>query len=1000
MAVIDPWTRPEYAPPRASRPGEPPVNPWTLDFEGFDPAAEGLREALCTLGNGRFATRGATPDGAGRTPGTYAAGCFNRLDSTVAGRVVSNEDMVNLPDWLPVAFATPGSDWFDPATDGLLDYRHELDLRHGVLLRLLRWRDAAGRVTRVRQRRLVSMADPRLAALETEFVPENWSGPMRVRTVLDGRVANRGVARYRELRGDHLTGHATGIEDDLAWLTATTRSSGITVAFAARADCAVPAREATREPDRITAEYRLDLVEGEPVTLSKVVALVTSRDPAISDARSTAVRAVRLAPGFDTLLARHRAAWDRLWERARLDVDGPETSQIVHLHVFHLLQTLSPHTADIDAGVPARGLHGEAYRGHVFWDELFVMPWLNLRFPDISLGLLRYRWRRLPEARAAARAAGFAGAMFPWQSASDGTEQTQTLHLNPDSGRWLPDHSHLQRHAGLAIAYNIWQHYLATGTMRPWCAELLIDIARFFSSLAEADPESGRYEIRGVMGPDEYHDGYPGAESPGLDNNAYTNVMTVWLLLRAADTLELFPEFQGTAEEAERWHDITRRMRVDFHDGVISQFTGYAGLEELDWERYRGVRRLDRALEAAGDDVNRYRASKQADTLMLFYLLTADELLALLLRLGYPCEPGLIHRTIHYYLARTSHGSTLSALVHAWVLARSDRAGSWRFFHEALISDIQDVQHGTTAEGVHLGAMAGTLDLLQRCYLGMELRRDGLRLNPVLPDRLGTMSLTIRYRGARFFIDADRESAWINENMLRCGASRTFTSDQGGTSMAATGDLGRRIIYHRERLGLTREQLAERTGMAAGYVKYLEENPETLATGTLGRLAAALETTVESLLGGGLDRPPGRGPAAAHPMLESLDRDECLRLVAPGGVGRVAFSGLYGPTVLPVNYRLHEGAIVFRTAHGGPMDRDLRTGVEGMDIKIGFEVDRIDEARREGWSVLIQGPAHHVPPDEIERVVGSGVTPWAGGERELYIRIVPQRITGRRVHGL
>ncbi|MGA5765230.1 hypothetical protein [Nonomuraea bangladeshensis] len=256
-----------------------PANPWTLVYEGYDPAAEGLREALCTLGNGRFATRGATPDGLHRTPGTYRAGCYDRLASRVAGRTVVNEDLVNLPDWLPLTFATPGSDWFHPDGAELLDYRQELDLRRGVLLRELAWRDDAGRVTRVRQRRLVSMADPALAALETTLTAENWSGPLRVRATLDGTVTNHGVARYRDLRGDHLTDHAAGDGDGLTWLTATTRSSRITAALAARIDAPVPGRP-ERDGGRIGTEHVPHLEEGVPVTVTKIVALVTSRDPA------------------------------------------------------------------------------------------------------------------------------------------------------------------------------------------------------------------------------------------------------------------------------------------------------------------------------------------------------------------------------------------------------------------------------------------------------------------------------------------------------------------------------------------------------------------------------------------------------------------------------------------------------------------------------------------------------------------------------------------------
>ncbi|MFG1947109.1 pyridoxamine 5'-phosphate oxidase family protein [Nonomuraea sp. NPDC048826] len=977
------------------------MTPWILAYEGFDPDRERLREALCTLGNGRFATRGATPDGLRRTPGTYAAGVYDRLTSSVAGHTVTNEDLVNLPDWLPLTFATPGCDYFHPEGADLPEYRHTLDLREGVLTRELRWRDPEGRITRVRQRRIVSMADSTLAALETTFTAENWSGPLRVRSALDGDVRNDGVARYRDLRGDHLTDHATGAEDDLTWLTATTRSSRVTVALAARVDA--PGKpEVTAGRAQVASVRTLDLVEGETARVSKVVALVTSRDPAVHDPRSAAVRHVRLAPRFDELLARHTTAWDRLWECARMDVSEPELAQAVHLHVFHLLQTMSPHTADLDAGVPARGLHGEAYRGHVFWDELFVLPWLNLRFPEVSRGALRYRWRRLTEARAAARAAGYDGAMFPWQSGSDGREETQRLHLNPESGRWLPDTSHLQRHVGLAIAYNVWQYHLATGTMPGWCAELLVEITRFFASLAVLDPASGRYEIRGVMGPDEYQTGCPGADSPGLDNNAYTNIMTVWLLQRA---LEIAPTVPGVDHrEPARWADITRRMRVDFHDGVISQFTGYADLLELDWERYRGVRRLDRVLDAEGDDVNRYKAAKQADTLMLCYLLTDDELLAILDRLGYPADQGLIRRTIAYYLERTSHGSTLSAVVHAWVLARTDRAASWDLLVEALMSDIADVQGGTTEEGIHLGAMAGTLDLLQRCYLGLEVRDDGLRLDPLLPDRLGTLSLPVRVRGVRFEIEARDGTVRVDGETLARGTGRTFTFrpafDTGGTTMAGTGDLGRRIAHHRERLGLTREQVAERAAVSPGYVEYLEESPGSPTAETIARLAGALGVTTDDLLGGGMDRPPGHGPAAASPVLETLDREECLRLIAPGGVGRVAFNGSHGPTILPVNYRLHEGSIIFRTAHGGAMDRDLRTGLEGVEVMVGFEVDRIDEVRREGWSVLVQGPYHHISDEEAAQVSDAGVSPWAGGERLLHIRIVPQHVTGRRIHSL
>ncbi len=146
------------------------------------------------------------------------------------------------------------------------------------------------------------------------------------------------------------------------------------------------------------------------------------------------------------------------------------------------------------------------------------------------------------------------------------------------------------------------------------------------------------------------------------------------------------------------------------------------------------------------------------------------------------------------------------------------------------------------------------------------------------------------------------------------------------------------------------------------------------------------------------DPGPESGPAASKPVLEPLDEAECLRLISPGGLGRLAYSGRFDLTVLPVNYRLHEGTIVFRTAQDSPTDEDLRTGIAGAEYRVAFEVDDVDVAVREGWSVLIQGSAHHVESEsERASVAGAGVVPWAGGDRQHYIRITPTRITGRRI---
>lgn len=804
---------------------------WTLVFDGWDPDDEGRREALCTLGNGYFATRGAAPESAAdgvHYPGTYAAGCFNRLSDEIAGRTIENESLVNLPNWLDLRFAVEDGDWVCMAQVQVLEHRLELDLRRGVLNRLLRFADSAGRHTAVRQRRFVHMAQSHLAGLHTEFTAENWTGRLRVASGVDGSVQNTGVPRYRAMASQHLDVLATDQPDQhTVLLVAQTTQSKIRIAVGARTrlgrvgSSSGATRHVMQDSDRIADELELEIAAGAPVAVEKIAALFTSRDVAISEPALAVAELLADAPDFDTLLVSHELAMQQRWRRFHLDLtDGEHPSavealRVLRLSIFHVLQTLSSHNRYLDAGVPARGLHGEAYRGHIFWDEMFVFPVLTLRVPSVVRALLLYRVRRLDAARRAARAEGFVGAMYPWQSGSDGREETQLVHLNPQSGRWLTDSSHLQRHVGLGVAYSIWGYYQATADVEflaNYGAEVMLDIARFFSGLAHLDATDRRYHIHGVMGPDEYSTRYPGAAEPGLNDNAYTNVMAVWLLRRAQDVLDALPATRRTElierlglgpEELARWKEIGRRMYVPIGaDGVISQFEGYRNLPELDWEGYRNrygdIQRLDRILESEGKSVDEFQASKQADVLMLLFILSADELRELLEHLGYTLPPESIPRTIDYYMARTAHGSTLSALVHAWVLARANREQALVHFERALVSDLADIQGGTTAEGIHLGSMAGCVDLMQRCFGGLETRQDVLWFNPHWPLRSGQLDFTVHYRGQPLHVAVSGRKVCVSAEPGPGGAIRVGCGDVvrdlrpgDTTTFVAAGALGR-----------------------------------------------------------------------------------------------------------------------------------------------------------------------------------------------------------------
>ncbi|MET3709223.1 beta-phosphoglucomutase family hydrolase [Arthrobacter sp. UYEF6] len=794
--------------------GASSTDPWTLVYEGFDPAHEGHREALTALGNGYMATRGAHPehrDDGIHYPGTYLAGVYNRILSSVHGQKLEEEHLVNVPNWLPVDVSIGGGPWWSANDIQASHERRELDLRRGVLTRRALLTGPQGQRLIVVQRRLVSMHNPHLAALEMTLTADGWSGTVRVRAGIDASVANTNVRDYAGIGQRHLTDpEFTEMDSGTVLCEVQTSQSRIRIALAVRTMFLGALGTEPRAADTVRRGYRrqfdLRLADDQPVTMTRTAAVATSRDGAISSP-STGVLAElsrsRDDGGFAALLEDHEAAWRRLWERFAITLDADRQSQLVlNLHVFHLLQTVSVHAAALDAGVPARGLHGEGYRGHVFWDELFVFPVIGLRLPAISRALLDYRWRRLGAAREAARAAGLRGAMFPWQSGSDGREETPRQLYNARSARWMPDNSSRQRHVGLAVAFNAWQHFQVTGDLGWLTArggELIIEVARMFASLATYDPVEDRFHISGVMGPDEYHDGYPDAPGGGLRDNAYTNVLASWVCERAAEVLHVLAGHPGrdltdrlhiTPEETGLWSRLARRLAVPFQrDNVISQFHGYDDLSELDWPRYRAkygnVGRLDLILEAENDETNRYKLAKQADVLMLIYLLAPAGVIDQLHLLGYSLTGSDLERTVEYYLARTSDGSTLSRVVHASVLARIDGSRAWEVFREALVADLDDTQGGTTREGIHLGAMSGTVDLVVRAFAGLQTEADALTFDPRLPGQLGDLGFQVQYRGHRIEVSLNADTLQIRLQPgtappIRVGVKRSYAVLAGG----------------------------------------------------------------------------------------------------------------------------------------------------------------------------------------------------------------------------
>jgi trehalose/maltose hydrolase-like predicted phosphorylase len=745
---------------------------WTIAFDGYTLSEEGPRETILALGNGMFVTRAALPgvtQANGHYPGTYRAGCYNRVPNLIAGACDHTESLVNLPNWLPVLFRFDGGPWLHFDELKVSEYRHWLDLRKGTMHRSCLLEDAHGRLLRFNELRLVSMASPHLAALRIELTLLNSDAELELSSALDGNVDNTNVRRFLDYERQHLEApHCETFAQGASLLSMRTTHTRSALTFAMRTsvDGSQAGIKVLQRNERcIEHIVRRQLEAGKTITIEKVVALYTSLDARANDTQRRAAAAVNACRGIDHMRREHEAAWERLWSCVAIEVEDRRLAGAIRLHAFHILQTVSPNSVESDIGIPARGWHGEGYHGHIFWDELFVIPFLVMRFPELARIPLLYRYRRLQAARAAARDSGFHGAMYPWRSAIDGREVTPLHQKNLLNGEWMRDHTRLQRHIGCAIVFNVWQYVSATGDiafLADYGAEMVLEIARFWASLAQFNPQTGRYEIKEVIGPDEYHNAYPHASSPGMDNNAYTNIMAVWTLCRALDVLAYLPEDrrQGlradlclTDEETTQWADITCKMYMPFHgENILSQFDGFNDLPEFDLAMLPPAlahKRIDWALGAIGQRSDDYQITKQADALTVFYLLPEQEVCKLLARLGYHFGYADLRRTARYYLSRSAHRSSLSRIVYAGALAKTDPEHSWRLYEEALTTDLSPMQGESLAEGVHLGAMGGTLDILQRRYLGISPDIDGLRIDPALPVAIGKVALALCYRGCQ-----------------------------------------------------------------------------------------------------------------------------------------------------------------------------------------------------------------------------------------------------------
>ena len=732
----------------------------------FDPRWDVLEEKFCkqsghyeslfALGNGYLGTRGATEeDYRVRTPGTYLAGLFDEVPREVT-------ELPNLPDWLNVEIEL-GSERFDLTQGEILAYRRVLHLYDGVLVRTVRWRSPEGRISKLTFQRFVSVYDQHLAGLKIAIVPENYGGTIRLTSRIDGQVSNSGTQHFAPVEA------STFGERGIYLISESYQHKYLVVQGASHNVAGqIKGEGFANGPRRIDYWLELEALEGEPCVLEKLVTTYSSRDREVQETQTSQEILMTLALnqnlaagelGFDLALKDHAQVWHDRWAQADVAIAGPDFDQLaLRFGVFHLMQMAS--WDDYRVSVAAKGLSGEGYRGHVFWDtEIFIFPFFLYVFPEVARHQLRYRHYTLPGALRKAKENGYEGAMYAWESADTGDETTPTVGgIDFKTKKPVPILcGQIEQHITADIAYAIAHYLQVTGDgefLEHYGAEIVLLGARFWASRVEYNLTMDCYEIKGVIGPDEYKE--------HVDNNYYTNALAKKHLLFAKELSEdpsydrLLVSWGITDAEVEQWEEVARKLRLPREGDLFVQFDGFMELNEIDVVKYRDTPGwLQRVY--SWREINEAQVLKQADVVMLLHLLH-DEL-----------TPAEKRTNWDYYEPKTMHDSSLSAAIHSLVasdLGLSQEAYS--YFQKASRIDLgNELQN--SGHGLHAASLGGLWQATVHGFAGIRVKDQILHCNPHLPQ--GWSELSFKIQVGQNLLDLRITQGEVEISLLAQGAS-------------------------------------------------------------------------------------------------------------------------------------------------------------------------------------------------------------------------------------
>lgn len=730
---------------------------WKIIERTFEPEYLGKCEAIMCQGNGYLGLRNATDEfNAGEQRNLFVAGTFNKFDENEVTELPNAADVTRLNIRLDGVR-------FNLQYGKVLEYSRELCLKNGETARTVVWESPNGKQYRLKFRRLVSMRRKHVIAQKVSITPLTADCSAMVVGGINGQMNNTGSQHFSE-------GEKRLYDGKVMQYTQTTSQSKLdfflNTAFSFALDGAELEKKGFIVMDRrlIQQEFDLEIPAGKTLTFEKISNVFTSRDRSSEgrtfqqlqgDSLNDLKEAVQV--GYDALLQESAQAWNELvWNTVPVTIqsENPVDQLAIRFAQYHLYVMTPAHDNRMNVG--AKGLSGEAYKGHTFWDtEMFILPYFIYTAPEIARSLEEYRFLGLAGAHKKAESNHYEGAQFPWEAAWIDDGEVTPVWGAADIITGLPIKiwsGFIEQHITADVAFGAWQYYTVTGDqefMDKYGYELILDTAKFWASRLEEGTD-GLLHINDVVGPDEYKE--------HVDDNAFTNNMAAWNIRKAMEYAAQLkaekPDLYGRLAEKlnlaaveSQWTEKLPRIYLPQprEDGVIPQDKTYLSLKQIDLTKYKNQQNIGSIYRDFNQhQISNMQVSKQADIMIMFLLLENQ------------FDLDIKRANWNYYEPRTLHDSSLSLSTHT-ILANDmgNRAMAYDLFERAAAIDMGPNMK-TSDAGIHAASIAGIWQSTVFGFGGVRMLEGKLRINPSLPDAWSALDFYIYWKGQKLHVEIDQ----------------------------------------------------------------------------------------------------------------------------------------------------------------------------------------------------------------------------------------------------